>query len=231
MPLDYSKLNHKYDVADPIPKEDVSEYKPTGNKEEDCAYYLGQLRRILETGPFHGNTPEPGILLPGLYVGNTAHAQNLGLLKKLGITHVFCCEGVVSRRPDREFRYFEHKIEYDEIPAENGEFYDIGRHFSRAHLYIDQARSRGKVLVFCSDVDRSGAIMISYLMRKGTALINAAKLFKNTRRVGMFNRGFMKQLVKDAWDHHMLHMDRPHMSTTGTSRVKHMPRFQLCLRI
>ena len=31
-------------------------------------------------------------------------------------------------------------MEYDEIPAENGEFYDISRHFARSHLYIDQVK-------------------------------------------------------------------------------------------
>ena len=102
----------------------------------------------------------------------------------------FHCGVIMSRsitfsRPDRELRYGPETgvEEYEEIPTENHASYDMTHHFLKAHGFIDHARRRGKVLIFCPEGDRSGTVAISYLMKQGYALLNAAKLARVSHRV------------------------------------------------
>ena len=163
-------------------------------------------------------------MMPGLYVGSAAQAENLELLEKYGITHILNCAGVPSRRVQRQERYA--KQEYEEITPGNEHTVDIAQYFSKAHHFLDRARNAGgRALVYCPDVDRSGAVVISYLVKRGTSLLTAAKLLKDKRKVGMFNKGFMKQLAQFAKEKDGLQFNKPHMDLPNRTiyRVKHRP--------
>lgn len=99
-------------------------------------------------------------LIAGLYIGTASQAENLELLEKLGISHVLNCAGMPSRRVQRQERYVAQ--EYEEITPANGETVDIDYYFQKAHTFIDRARNvGGRVLVYCPDVDRSGAVAMA----------------------------------------------------------------------
>ncbi len=200
------------------------------SEQEDIAHYVAQIQKILESSPCHGTPAEPGNIFSGVYLGSTADAENTSLLRRLGITHILNCAGIASRRADREMRYYTSPDmgieEYEEIPAQDGQLYDITAHFLKAHMYIDHARHRGKVLIHCPDVNRSVTIAISYLLKKGMNLVKAAKTVKEKRKIGMYNRGFMRQLVQYARDRSLLENDHTYMAApqfSGLSRVRDRP--------
>lgn len=225
--MDYRRLqlNYRYNLPDPVPLEDVL---PTSSQwsteKEEIEYYYGQLRRILESGPTYGCPPKPAEMIPGLYVGTASQAENLDLLEKMGITHILNCAGIPSRRVQRQERY--SRQEYEEITPGNEHTVDIAQYFAKAHVFLDRARNAGgRVLVYCPDVDRSGAVVVAYLVKRGTALLTAAKLLKDKRKVGMFNKGFMRQLAHFAKDRDGLQFNKPHFDLPNLTvfRVKHRP--------
>ena len=162
--------------------------------------------------------------------GTVANAENQALLRRLGITAILNCDGIVCLRSQRELRYTPDWgiTNYEEIYAEDGEFYDIVRHFAKAFRFIDAARLTGRVLVYSPDVNRSGAVMLGYMVHRGMSLIQAAKVLKHARHCALFNRGFMRQLILYARDHGLVEgNERPHLKLNRLQvmgRVKDRPR-------
>ena len=78
----------------------------------------------MQATPLYGFPPEPSLISDNVYLGTVADAENVSLLKRLGIQYVLNCAGVPVIRYEREARYRpEHGIvEYEEIPAEDGEW-------------------------------------------------------------------------------------------------------------
>ena len=71
-------------------------------------------------------------------------------------------------------------------------------YFSIAHNFIESAPYRSRILIADHGVSRSGAIAISYMIKKGTPLLQAADYIKKSRRVVLCNETFMRALVSYA---------------------------------
>lgn len=197
---------------------------------EEINEYLKEMRRILEAYPRYGTPPEPSVIIENLYLGTTSNADNLALLRRHSIKYLLNCAGIPIVRPDREMRHYKNPsspvIEYEELNIEAGETYDISQHFPKAHQFIEHARNRGRVLVFCPDFDRSGAIVISYLIRKGFSLLRATKMVKRARNAALFNKGFIKQVVIFARERRMLDKSLSHLGAVqfeGLMKVEERP--------
>jgi len=198
MPLEYERLHHKHLYARSLPLEDAHDYNTTRLQKDEEGF--DELKRVLESPPTHGHLPKPESLMPGVCIGSSSHADSVYLLKQCGITHILNCAGDPSQRGRREEKYAGSFV-YEELPIKfNTPSYDISHYFDRAIRLINQAciDPKSRVLLHCPDADRSGAIAIAYMCRKGLSLIDAAKKLKKTRAVGMFNHGFMWQLVEYA---------------------------------
>ena len=50
-------------------------------------------------------------------------------------------------------------------------------------------------MLYSEGVSRSGALMLAYMLYRGTFLLEAAKLLKDSRRTALCNLNFMRQLV------------------------------------
>ena len=184
-----------------------------------------ELRRILESAPNYGTPPEPGLIYDNLYLGTAGNAHNLQLLRRLGITHVYNCAGISSLRIQREERYGPESgvVEYNEIPCLDEEFYHISAHFTKAHMYIDHARQRGKLLVFCPDVNRSAPSVLAIWLGRVSPFSELLPIVKDKRKSVLYNKGFMQQLVVFARDHGCLKRSHSHLGASqfdGIGRVK-----------
>ena len=176
--------------------------------------YIDKMRAILSAHPILGVPREPTAISGGVYVGSTANAENMPLLKSLHISYILNCAGDKMSMKYRRVRQFytpESGIQgYEELPIQDSEFADVRSFFDRAHAFIDYARAHGgKVLIHCPGVSRSGAVAISYLVRNGTPLLEATQVLKQRRRCALSNEGFMKQLVQYAQARGMLEVN-PH---------------------
>ena len=156
------------------------------------------------------------------------------ILSSSGITYILNCAGIPCIRPQRQERYsFHPDIDirgYEELPAEDGVTYDITHHFQKAFRFIDASRRQGRVLIYCPDVNRSGAIAIGYLVSKGESLLDAARIVKDRRKGALFNRGFMKQLAVYARDRGQLEHKVPYLGMQQRVRVKDRPKNSHLLR-
>ena len=177
---------------------DVDTYKLPQDDE-----YIEKMRAILSASPILGVPREPTAISGGVYVGSTANAENIALLKSMHISHILNCAGDKMSLKYRRIRQFytpESGVQgYEELPIQDSEFADIRSYFDRAHAFIDYARAHnGKVLIHCPGVSRSGAVAIAYLVRNGTPLLEATQVLKQRRRCALANEGFMRQLVQYA---------------------------------
>jgi len=201
MPLEYERLHHKHLYARSLPLEDAHDYNTTRLQKDNEGF--DELKRVLESPPTHGHLPKPESLMPGVCIGSSSHADSVYLLKQCGITHILNCAGDPSQRGRREEKYAGSFV-YEELPIKfNTPSYDISHYFDRAIRLINQAciDPKSRVLLHCPDADRSGAIAIAYMCRKGLSLIDAAKKLKQARRKGISNPGFLTQLVEYARDY------------------------------
>lgn len=141
-----------------------------------------------------------------------------------GIKYILNCAGIASIRPQREDRYAIHKdagiLGYEELPAEDSVTYNITHHFLKAFRFIDNSKTLGRILIYCPDVNRSGAIAIAYLLSKGHPILEAAKIVKDKRKGALFNRGFMRQLVEYARDHNQLTLKNPYLGMVQRPKIK-----------
>jgi len=210
----------------------ISELGPLTKTPEadEISQYLKEMRKILEAYPRYGTPPEPTLIVENLYLGTTSNADNLALLRRHKIKFLLNCAGIPIVRPDREMRHYKNPsspvVEYEELNTETGESYDISDHFMKGHQFIDHARNRGRVLVFCPDINCSGAICISYLIRKGHCLLQATKMVKHARNAALFNKGFMRHLIVFARDRGMLERSFSHLGAVqfeGLMKVEERP--------
>jgi len=174
----------------------------------DNEVYFEKLHKILTGPPFIGVPPEPSAFLDLVYVGTIAQSENLELLKRLKFTHVLNCAGLpTTLKQSRKARYKDSGIRYEELPIDDSERFDILPYFSLAHSFISSAPYRSRILIADHGVSRSGAIAISYMIKRGSTLLKAADIFKKIRRVALCNEGFMRALVAYARSCQMLDPD------------------------
>jgi len=140
-----------------------------------------------EISPLH--LPRPTKVKDMLFIGCQDSARNKVALKNCKITHILDLTGKSHFTTDFVYLTIER---LDDSPCT-----DILSHFPRCMEFIEQGIEQGSgVLVHCAaGVSRSGAIIISYIMKVDKIpLHEALSLVKRVRPVVQPNCGFMKQL-------------------------------------
>ncbi|XP_052902743.1 dual specificity protein phosphatase Mpk3 isoform X1 [Anopheles moucheti] len=137
---------------------------------------------------------EPVEILPGLFLGNASHSEDLKSLKKYNIKYI------LNVTPDLP-NVFERdgQIRYLQIPITDhwSQAGDLANHFPDAIKFIDEARTNGcGVLVHClAGVSRSVTVTLAYLMFARTLSLNDAFLLVRSRKPDVSpNFHFMQQL-------------------------------------
>uniref|UniRef100_A0A182QNP0 protein-tyrosine-phosphatase n=1 Tax=Anopheles farauti TaxID=69004 RepID=A0A182QNP0_9DIPT len=137
---------------------------------------------------------EPVEILPGLFLGNASHSEDLKSLKKYNIKYI------LNVTPDLP-NVFERdgQIRYLQIPITDhwSQAGDLANHFPDAIKFIDEARTNGcGVLVHClAGVSRSVTVTLAYLMFARTLSLNDAFLLVRARKPDVSpNFHFMQQL-------------------------------------
>jgi len=117
---------------------------------------------------------EPNVtqVLPWLWVGNAAYAQQLQYLMKLGITHVMNVTADVGNH------YPQHFV-YQRIPMNDENTVDAIARFPAAVDFIKRVwQCRGRVYVHCSmGVSRAPAVVMAYLIKEKHLSLNDAFSF------------------------------------------------------
>lgn len=169
----------------------------TGESDE---YYVNKMQDLFSTSLYYGVPPTPTMIAPNVFLGTQANGENLDLLKRMKITHVLYCAGLpTSLRHARGRRFEGTNITYDELAMDDNEDFNVTGFFGHAHAFIEAGRMRrGKVLIHCTGVSRSGVVALAYLIRTGKKLLASCQVLKEDRRVVLCNFGFMKQLVQYA---------------------------------
>ncbi|XP_063048351.1 dual specificity protein phosphatase family protein [Engraulis encrasicolus] len=154
------------------------------------------LERILERCKLE-LTPVDEVL-PNLFIGNVAIAQNRTHLKKMGITHVLNAahkkQGSIG---DQEF--YGEVFLYHGIPAEDSSKFDLSVYFRPAADFIHTALKKkdGKVFVHCiMGMSRSATLVLAYLMLKRRLPLRDAVQTLVKRRAVFPNRNFLNQLLE-----------------------------------
>ncbi|XP_058063440.1 dual specificity protein phosphatase Mpk3 isoform X2 [Anopheles bellator] len=137
---------------------------------------------------------EPVEILPGLFLGNASHSEDLKSLRKYNIKYI------LNVTPDLP-NVFERdgQIRYLQIPITDhwSQAGELANHFPDAIKFIDEARSNGcGVLVHClAGVSRSVTVTLAYLMFAQTLSLNDAFLLVRSRKPDVSpNFHFMQQL-------------------------------------
>lgn len=169
----------------------------------DDEAYVDRMRSALGASPSVGVPPKPSLVYTNVYVGTTANAENIPLLKSMGITHVLNCGVLPTSLHFRNVRrvYGESGVirGYEGLYIEDSEDFDLTPWLRKAFHFIERARSQaGSVLICSPGVSRSGAVAIGYLLQRGVPLLRATRTVKEERRVALCNVGFMRTLVRFA---------------------------------
>ncbi|CAL1283233.1 unnamed protein product [Larinioides sclopetarius] len=129
------------------------------------------------------------VILPGLLLGAQDVAQDLGRLRKLGVTHILNVATGVANCFPADFTY--KRLNIRDHPD-----MDIRRHFDECFKFIDEGRRQGWVYVHCNaGISRAATICIGYLMsRQKMHLQEAINKVKDARPIISPNMGFMRQL-------------------------------------
>lgn len=95
-----------------------------------------------------------------MYVGGIRVAQNIQLLKAVGITHVINCSAITTEN------FFPETFTYKSLYMNDSPGEDLACHIYSVVAVIDEVRRKGqKVLVHCTQgVSRSCSFCIAYLM-------------------------------------------------------------------
>ena len=127
-------------------------------------------------------------IIPNLYLGNVASAQNKPKLKELNIKKVLSIMNFGSPTYTPEDNITHKVISVGDFPTEN-----IIKYFGECLNFI---KGEEKVLVHCmAGSSRSASIVIAYLMWNEKKTFHDALNFVNERRFYIFpNRGFLSQL-------------------------------------
>jgi len=174
-------------------------------------FYVNKMQDILTGVPCVGVPPEPSMIEHGVYLGTSANAENLALLKQWHIQYLLNCDGgsyIRFRRLRERYGAESGVLGYEEIPAEDTDHFNIRGYFDKVQAFVTYAKSRGgRVLIYCPGVSRSGAIALAYLITAGQSLLQATRSLKEKRRVVLGNTNFMRQLVQYARDRGQLDGD------------------------
>ncbi|KAI8058236.1 protein-tyrosine phosphatase-like protein [Syncephalis plumigaleata] len=102
----------------------------------------------------------PSRILPHLLLGDIATANNVGLLKALGVTHVLS----IGIRPNHTDSSMVFKF-VDNI--EDDGYGDLLNNFHECNTFIDEANAcNGRVFVHCQvGTSRSATITIAYIIK------------------------------------------------------------------
>ncbi|RKP27850.1 protein-tyrosine phosphatase-like protein [Syncephalis pseudoplumigaleata] len=145
----------------------------------------------------HGPGTFPSRILPHLLLGDIAMANNVGLLKALGVTHVLS----VGIRPSHSERSLTFKF-VDNI--EDDGYGDLLGCFHECNAFIDEARAaNGRVLVHCQvGTSRSATVSIAYIISHLNLSLLDAYFFVRARRLLLIiqpNLRLMYNLLEYEW--------------------------------
>merc|ERR1719431_2349469 len=107
--------------------------------------YVDKMEAILTGVPCVGVPPEPSMIMDGVYLGTSANAENLALLKQHHIQYLLNCDGgsyIRFRRLRERYGTDSGILGYEEIPADDTEHFNIRGYFDKAHQFINYAISR-----------------------------------------------------------------------------------------
>lgn len=125
-------------------------------------------------------------IVPNLFLANYLVANDIELLKALGITHIINCS---IEHPN----YFPNDFIYLRVPIYDHTSENIMKYFDETFEFIQKSK---KVLVHChAGISRSSTIVIAYLMKKYSKdFRKVLKYVKNIRNIVNPNEGFRLQL-------------------------------------
>ena len=124
---------------------------------------------------FHESVPQE--IIEGLFIGSAQACRNLDILKKQNITHI------LNIAMKERHRHFPGQFTYKILNLEDNEEQEIYPSFDESHIFIEEARKGGGVLVHClAGASRSATIVISYLMKKEKMRFEEAFQFVKCRR-------------------------------------------------
>ncbi|KAK3926674.1 Dual specificity protein phosphatase 10 [Frankliniella fusca] len=147
-------------------------------------------------GPLDVDAAPASRLLPHLYLGNARDAS-LRSLRLLGADYVLSVTSAPAGVSDEAYRAA--GVRHRALPARDCWQQSLRDHFHDAFNFIEEARSRGGVvLLHCqAGVSRSAAVAIAYLMRaRGLSMAEAYKEVKAVRPIISPNLNFMGQLLE-----------------------------------
>jgi hypothetical protein len=116
-----------------------------------------------------------------LFLGSARDAHSQEQLQEFGVTHIL---NVAREINSEKFP----GIEYSQENMDDEDIYPLEGHFSGAFEFIDKAK---RVLVHCAvGKSRSPAILIAYLMYKGSNLRDAYFKVKSARQIAINSGSF-----------------------------------------
>lgn len=127
-----------------------------------------------------------------VWVGNLAAANNLELLKELGITHV-----VAVTQFGEGARFFPGEFEYRVVKIQDVEASDLTPEFTPTAEFIEQAvMGGGRVLVHCNaGKSRSVTLTAAWIMHStGMTAFEAIETVRKARPEALPNAAFLRQL-------------------------------------
>lgn len=138
---------------------------------------------------------------PGVLLGDGATALCVGLLRRLGVTHVL--NAACGREPryclvnTGPALYRAAGIAFLGIEALDVSAFRLDRYFDQAADFIERALAEpgGRVLVHCHQgISRSATLVLAFLMlRRKLSAAEAVRLVRGRREI-VPNRGFLRQL-------------------------------------
>ena len=142
-------------------------------------------------------------VIEGVYIGAIDAARNEDWLKEAKITHILDC-GSGNKKKFDHIQYLSF-LEMKDSPDQ-----DLEGYYEKSHTFIDEALQGkvksvdekkvsppGRILIHCQcGISRSAAILISYLMVKGSSYNQALILVNNKRNCAYPNSSFREQLQK-----------------------------------
>lgn len=140
---------------------------------------------------------QPAEILPHLLLGSCDFAQNVELLRHLGVTHVLNCAAASVRTGPGLYEPL--GIGYTEFVSEDAQGYNIMQHYDQLATLADEAAAaKGRLFVHCeAGVNRSGSLCVAYhTVTSGMPLLDSARHCKARRGRICTNKSFQRQVWK-----------------------------------